>query len=417
MSGFTPAATWGNARKVAGISDSRQVRDVKYGNLITYAKFPFLALMGGSIPGEDGKSRTFKPTIKSRAVNTLTPEIYDDEVAPTLLRLTSDSAAGDVGDSITLVCDDATSVQVDDTINNPGQEAAARVTAVSGSTITATVFFSAGGSVAWTADTSTRNLEVLAGSHIDGPTVGVGSYREMIQRTNGLQFMVTPMSQGILQKSLSLHGTPGGEGANQDWNAEKKRKMIDFNRRREMQHLLSQTYYTEGSGATRRVHAKGLIGWAGGVVPNQNADGALPWEDFINVHMASARAVGGGFDVYAFAGLEVATTLTSYQQKQIRVTNISETYKANVTKVETPAGNLHLITSDIFDSELRSGQMLTFMPDYLERNYLQNLDMKFAEGLEIANILGDRAAYMACECIMASNPGSIKLHTNIRKAA
>lgn len=417
MTAFTPTATWGAARKVAGISDARQVRDVKYGNRITYARNRFLALMGDQVPGEDGRAKNDTATIKSRAVKTLTPELYDEEVAPQIFRLTADSAAGDVGGSITLELDDASGLEVGDKLMNPQQAAEARITGISGTTITAKVIGSSNGSIVWSAQADYKNLEKGAGASGDAPTIGVGTYREKINRINGLQFSLSAMSQGILQSSLSLHGEEGGEGQNEDWKREVRNKMLDFARSREQNQIASQFYYTEGSGDSRIIHSKGLIGWAGGVVPNANPDGALPFEDFVNVHMAAAREKGGSFEVWALAGLPVSTVLTSYQRSQIRITNISEKYKCGITKIETPAGILNLVLCDFFDTVLRSGQMLTFMPEYLERCYLKGLDYKMAEGLELNNILGTRAALMVCEAMMSSNPTHIKLHTNIRKAA
>lgn len=417
MTAFTPAATWGAARKVAGISDSRQVRDVKYGNRITYARNRFLALMGDEIPGEDKRAKSDAPVISSRGVKTLTPELYDEEVAPQLFRLTVDSDAGTVGDSISLALDDVSGLEVGDKLGNPLQAAEARITAISGTTITAKIIGSTLGSVAWAAVADYKNLEKMAGASGDAPAIGVGTYREKINRINGLQFSLSAMSQGILQQHLSLHGEEGGEGQNEDWKRETKNKMIDFARSREQNQIASQFYMTEGSGDSRIIHAKGLMGWAGGVVPNMNADGALPYEDFVNVHMAAAREKGGNMEVWALGGLGISTVLSSYQQKQIRITNVSEKYKAGVTVIETPAGILKLVLCDFFDSVLRQGQMLTFMPEYLERLYLKGLDYKMAEGLELNNILGMRAALMVCEAMMSSNPTHIKLHTNIRKAA
>lgn len=416
MSGFSPAATWGNARKVAGASDARQVRDVKYGNRITYAKNRFLALMGDEIPGEDKRAKSDAPVIQSRGVKTLTPELYDEEVAPHVFRVTTASAAGTVGDTVDVVLDSVAGLQVGDKLSNPDQSAEGRITVINGNTVSIKIVGSVGGAVAWAASEQ-YNLEKMAGASADAPTIGVGTYREKLNRINGLQFSLSAMSQGILQGLLSLHGEEGGEGANEDWKREVKNKMIDFNRARENNQIASQFYYTEGSGDSRIIHSKGLIGWAGGVVPNMNADGVLPYEDFVNVHMAAAREKGGSFEVWGLAGLGVSTVLSSYQQKQIRITNISEKYKAGITKIETPAGILNLVLCDFFDSVIRQGQMLTFMPEYLERCYLKGLDMKMFDGLELNNILGNRAALGVCEAIMSSNPTHIKLHTGIRKAA
>jgi hypothetical protein len=416
MSGFSPAATWGNARKVAGASDARQVRNVKYGNRITYAKNRFLALFGDEIPGEDGRAKMDAPTISSRGVKTLTPELYDEEVAPWIFQNTVASAAGTVGDSVDLILHSVAGLEVGNKLGCPDVAAEGRITVINGTTVTVKIIGSTNGSVAWPAGDS-YNIEKMAGASADAPTIGVGTYREKINRINGLQFSLKAMSQGILQGLLSLHGEQGGEGVNQDWKREVKNKTIDMNKDRENNLIASQFYYTEGTGDSRIIHAKGLIGWAGGVVPNQNPDGALPYEDFVNVHMAAAREKGGSFEVWALGGLGISTVLSSYQQKQIRITNVSEKYKAGVTTIETPGGILKLVLCDFFDTVLRQGQMLTFMPDYLERCYLEGLDMKMFDGLEINNILGNRAALGVCEALMSSNPNHIKLHTNIKKAA
>ena len=417
MAEFTPAATWAAARKVAGISDARQVRDVKYGNRLTYARNRYLALMGDEIPGEDKRAKSDTAVIKSRGVKTLTPELYDEEVAPTTFRLTADSAAGGVGDSISLVLDDASGLEVGYKLGNPLQNAEARITAISGVTITAKVIGSTGGSVAWTAGAAgVKNLELLSGASGDAPTIGVGTYREKINRINGLQFSHKAMSQGILQSLLSLHGEEEGEGQGADWRREQKNKFIDFARQRENNQIASQFYYSEGSGDSRIIHAKGLIGWAGAVVPNMDPDGNVSFDDFQNVHMGAAREKGGSFEVWALGGLGISTLFTKWQREQIRITNVTEKYKAGVTRIETGGGIINLVLCDFFDTVIRQGQMLTFMPDYLERCFLKGLDLKMAEGLELNNILGMRAALLVCEAIMSSNPTHIKLHTNLRKA-
>lgn len=418
MSEFTPAASWSAARKVAGASDSRQVRDVKSGNAITYSKMPFLAMFADKVPGEDGKLKDQAPTLPSRGVATLTPELNDDEVAPTTFRLTADTVATDVGSSVDLVLDDVSGLSTGMLLNNPGDGAMGRITAISGTTATIKVVYSPNGAVAWTAGPAgIKNLEKLQSANSDAPTVGVGTYREQINRSNGLQFSLLAMSQGILQEQLALHGNPGGEGANQDWKREQKLKMLDFQRQREQHLILSPTYYTEGSGDTRVIHSKGLVGWAGGVTPNPNGDGSVTFEDFVNVNLASAREGGGGSVVYGLCGLRVITALTGVFQKQIRITNVTEKYKAAFTEFETPAGILRLVRCDAMDTQAREGQMITFMEDYLERVFLRGLDLKYMEGLELNNILGKRAALMVCEATLVSNVKSLKLHTGLRKAA
>jgi hypothetical protein len=417
MAEFSPAASWSAGRKLAGVSDARQARDVKFGNALTYAKLPFLALSADKVPGEDGKVRDQAPTISKREVATLTPEIYDDEVAPTVFRLTADSAALAVGDTATLVLDDSSGLAEGMLLNNPEIGAEARITSVSGNSVAIKVIYTATGA-AWTAGAAgVKNLEKLNHAAGDAPTIGTGTYREQINRTNGLQFSWMAMSQGILQQQLALHGNPGGEGANQDWKREQKLKMIDFQRMRENQQILSPTYYTEGSGDSRIIHSKGMIGWAGGVVPNADASGAISWENFVNVHMAGAREVGGGSVVYALGGLQTLTALTGIMREQMRITQDTEKYKAICTNFETPAGILKYIRCDALDTQVRSGMMITFMPEYLELCNLRGLGLKYMEGLELNNILGQRAAILICEALMASAPKSIKIHTNLKKSA
>ena len=52
--------------------------------------------------------------INSVPVYTLTPEIFDWEVAPTVMRLTADTAAVDAGDSVTITMDTNAGINVGD---------------------------------------------------------------------------------------------------------------------------------------------------------------------------------------------------------------------------------------------------------------------------------------------------------------
>jgi hypothetical protein len=201
------------------------------------------------------------------------------------------------------------------------------------------------------------------------------------------------------------------------WKMEQKLKFLDFQRSREATMLLSQAATSTGSGATRRLFSKGLVGFAGGVVPNGNPDGTLSFEDFMQVNMSGAREGGGAFDVWGLCGLHVSTVLTAMLYEKVRITNVSESFRCAYRRFETPAGNLNLVICDAFDSQVRKGQMLTLIPENIERLFLKGLDIKYLEGLEINNILGKRAAYAVCESIISSNNKSLKLHTGILKAA
>ena len=84
MSDFTQTAgTLANARKLAGASSARQIRQVDIGNTINYDLFPFLTLYGGKAVLNDGNMTDVKARIKSKMATTMTPELYDFEVAAT----------------------------------------------------------------------------------------------------------------------------------------------------------------------------------------------------------------------------------------------------------------------------------------------------------------------------------------------
>lgn len=417
MSDFNPASTFANARRVAGASDSRQIRDAKYGSNITYAKTRFLAMFGTQVPGEDGRNKSVTPELETRTTTTLTPEIYDSEVAPTTVRNTAATAALNVGSTATLTLNTAAGLEPGVLLNNPAIGASARITAISGNTADIVVVSSAQGSVIWD-EGSTNNLEVLNMASGDAPTVGVGSYRDRIQRTNNLQFSIKALSQGILEKHLALYGNRGGDAPNMEFMQEKKDALIDFQRRRENQMILSQSATSTGSGDSRILYAKGMIGWAGAVVPNPNEDGSMDYFTLMDTTMAAARETGGSFEIWGLCGQRVANVLqTLLLNKTIRVTTITDKFKVNYQKFELPGGILNLVLCDAMDTSVRVGQLLTFHAEDLYRYVLKGLDLQYQEGLELNNILGERAAYMVCEALMATNPGGIKLHTNIMKAA
>jgi hypothetical protein len=414
MADFNPASTFANARRVAGNSDARQIRDAKYGSNITYAKTRFLSMFGTAVPGEDGKVKGMTPEIETRNTTTLTPEIYDSEVAPTTVTILADTAAIGVGDSATITLNTTAGFEPGVILNHPSLGAAARITAVAGNTATITVISSSGGAVVWPAAAS-QTIEVLNMASGDAPTVGVGTNRDRIQRTNNLQFSFKGLSQGILQKHLALYGNQGGDAPNQEFLQEKRLQLVDFQRRREMQMLMSQEATSTGTGDTRIMYSKGMIGWAGAVVPNLNPDGGIDYATLMNTTMAAARETGGGFEVW---GLGVSTALqTLLLDKTIRMTTVTDKFKVNYQKFELPGGILNLVLCDAFDTSVRAGQMLTFHSDDVYRYVLKGLDLQYQEGLELNNVLGERAAFMVCEALMASNPGGIKLHTNILKAA
>ena len=414
MGAFTPTNSWTNALKYAGTSDARQVRQIlDYLNLIEYGQYPFCRLLGGKSPGQENDDG-IKPVIASQPVYTEKPEIYDYEVAPDQFRLTTATSAIDVDGTATLTMDSNAGLNVGDIINKIDQDAQARVTSLTGSTQCAIlVTYSADGSVAWSADDTVKYIEKLGNAQADAYQVGVGNNREPTNRYNYLQFGVVPMSQGIIQKNLELYAQ-GGKGANSDWKREKKDKMIDFQRQREAGFIAGRRA-TSGSGSSRIYTANGLIGHAGTVFTNNGSQGELTWDSFNRALMPKARAAGGGRKVYGLCGNDVATVFTSYQQNQIRVTSPTTKYTSNVKEISCPGGDLVLLTSDFMDKGARRGQMITFQPRFLKRTYLRNLDVQWVPNLNLGNELADRATFLVCECLMASNPDAICIHNNILK--
>lgn len=414
MGAFTPSNSWSIVQKYAGISDSRQVREVlDFLNLIEFGEFQFCRLFGGKSPGQDNNDN-LAPVIPSQSVSALKPELYDYEVAPDVFRLTTDTAALDVDSTATLTLDSNAGLNVGDVINKIDIEAHGLITSLTGTTQCGiTVIYSAQGSVIWSGDTSVKYIEKLSNAQADGPSVGVGTNREPTNRYNYLQFGIVPMSQGILQKNLELYAM-AGKGPNADWMREKKQKMIDFQRQREAGFIAGRRA-TYSSGADRVYTANGLLGHAGTVYNNTTSQGELTFDTFNRSLMPKARSAGGGRKIYGLCGNTVAATITNFADPKIRFTNPTKKYESNIVEVDVAGGTLVLLTSDFMDKDARRGQMITFQPKYLKRCFLRNMDVQWVPNLNVSNELADRATFLVCECLMASNPKSITVHTNILK--
>lgn len=416
MSDFTQAAgTLANARKLAGASAARQVRQVDVGNTINYDLFPFLTLYGGKAVLNDGKMVNVKERIKSKSAWTMTPELYDYEVAATEFRLTADVAATQGSNSV-LLMDDTSGIQVDDTLNLVGQGLQFKVVTVDSQTqVTALCYFNAaGGTVTATGHASIKYLEKIGNANPDGPPAANGTNREPINRINNLQFMMAWMAQGPLQKNLKLYA--GGESPNSDYKEEINRKFVDLNRMREGMAIAGQKA-TSGSGSTLRYYSGGLEYLAGSVYNNNTIDGTLGYDDFARGLMPGIRQGGAGMDVYALAGVDVINTFTGFQQKQTRITDTSkEVYRQKILDLDVPGGQLHLIPSEFMNKQARKGQMIAFQPDLLTRYFLQNMDLSLDEDMKV---LGtdwvDRAAIYVVEGLLASNPKAVTLVTNVLK--
>lgn len=417
MADFTATTGTGeNARKLAGRSDARQVRQVEAGNTITYDLFPFLTLYGGKAVLNDGKITDVKARIKSKSAFTMTPELYDWEVFPTEFRLTANVAgvaAGGTG--IVLPIDDTTGLQVGDTLNKTDQGVQLFITSVDSQTqVTCTCQYSANGTVTLNSDASIKYLEKIGNVQPDGPSAANGTNREPINRINNLQYMINWMAQGKIQKNLRLYA--GGDAPNSDYKEEIQRKLVDLNRMREGTAIAGQKA-TTGSGSTKRYFTGGLEYWAGSVYNNNSPDGTLSWDDFSRGLMPAIRQGGAGMEVYALCGNDVMTTFTSYSQKQTRITTPNpEAYRQKIIELDVPGGTLNLIPSEFFQKQARKGQMICFQPDYLTRFFLQNMDLAVDEDLAI---LGtdwvDRAAISVVEGLLASDPKTVTLVTNVLK--
>lgn len=416
MADFTQTAgTLANARKLAGASSARQVRQVEIGNTINYDLFPFLTLYGGKAVLNDGKMTDVKARVKSKSAWTMTPELYDYEVAATEFRLTADVSAV-VGSNSVLAMDDTSGLQVDDTLNKNDQGLQFKIVTVDSQTqVTALCYANtAGGTVTATGHASIKYLEKIGNANPDGPSAANGTNREPINRINNLQFMIAWMAQGPLQKQLKLYA--GGESPNSDYMDEIQRKFVDLNRMREGSAIAGQKA-TSGSGSSLRYYTGGLEYLAGSVYNNNSTDGTLSWDDFSRGLLPGIRQGGAGMDIYALAGNDVITTFTSYQQKQTRITDTSgESYRQKIYDLDVPGGKLHLIPSEFMQKQSRKGQMIAFQPDLLTRYFLQNMDLSLDEDMKI---LGtdwvDRAAIYVVEGLLASNPKAVTLVTNILK--
>jgi hypothetical protein len=416
MSDFTQAAgTLANARKLAGASSARQVRQVEVGNTINYDLFPFLTLYGGKAVLNDGKLVNVKERIKSKSAWTMTPELYDWEVAATEFRLTADVAAT-AGSNSVLLMDDTSGLQVDDTLNLVNQGLQFKIASIDSQTqVTALCYFnSAGGTVTATGHASIKYLEKIGNANPDGPSAANGTNREPINRTNNLQFMMAWMAQGPLQRNLKLYA--GGETPDSDYKEEINRKFVDLNRMREGMAIAGQKA-TSGSGSTLRYYSGGLEYLAGSVYNNNTVDGTLQYDDFARGLMPGIRQGGAGMDVYALAGIDVINVFTSFQQKQTRITDTSkEVYRQKIMDLDVPGGQLHLIPSEFMNKQARQGQMIAFQSDLLSRYFLQNMDLSLDEDMKV---LGtdwvDRAAIYVVEGLLASNPKAVTLVTNVKK--
>lgn len=411
--------TFENAIKLAGRTDSQQVRHVlESGNLVHADMFPFLTMYGGKAVTAEGNIQEVKGKIKSKSTYTLTPELYDDEVAPTEFRVTADVTGCNVGDTVTVNLDDTSGLQVDDVLNKVDQEyLQLRVATIASTTqITAEVILNSTGGTTMTLHASIKYLEKLGNSQTDGPTARNGTNRKQVNRTVNLQFMIAWAAQGPLQKNLNIYGRNGIMGPGVDFKDEIAKKLVDLNRMREGQAVAGQGTST-GSGTTRRLYSKGLIGWAGSVYNNTSPDGTMTWEDIAKGLIPKARAGGNGMEVYGIAGNDVLSMFTHFQQKQNRVTSPSKEYAHNIQTFEVPGGVLKLIPSEFMNKEARRGQMITFNPNYLTRCYLQNMDLSFDGDLRV---LGtdwvDRVAHYVVEGLMSSNPKHICIHTNLLRA-
>jgi hypothetical protein len=417
MQSFTPNASWNSALKYAGLADGRQVRQFQAGNHITRAKCKLLALLGGKSYTSDGKPTTYKGLIKSKAFQTLTPEIYDTEAAPRVFKQTADTASTAQGASVALLVNTTAGIIVHQVIYKVDQRVQARVTAVDSATqITVTLIKTPGAAAIVLTAGDIAQWEKHGTANIGGPTVGDGANREMILRSNNLQFSLSPMAQDFQNKFLR-HYTVNGTEKTDSFKDELEMNMREMQLGREGD-LIGGIKATEGSGSTRRYYADGMENLAGTVFENQDANGALSWDDLTQIAMPTAMRAGTGDTIYALCGWRAMNVFSSYVERKMRITDMTtESFAVNVNEIEINGKRLRLIGSDYMDSEAREGQMISFVPDLLTRGYLEGLDLSFLPKLDVGNVLVERSAWAVCEGLIVSNPEAITVWSNILRGA
>lgn len=416
MQSFTPNASWNAALKYAGLADGRQVRQFAEGNLITKSKYPLLALFGGKGYDSDGKPKQFKGLIKSKGFQTLTPEIYDAEIAPRVFKQTADTASTAQGASVAIPFNTTAGIIPNQVIYKVDQRVSARVTSVDSATqVTATLIKTPGGADVVLASSNIATWEKHGTANIGGPTVGDGANRELINRSNNLQFSLSPMAQDF-QNKLLLHYTKDGSQKTDSFKDELEANMREMQMGREGD-LIGGIKATEGTGANRRYYADGLENLSGTVFENQDPNGALSWDDLTQIALPLALRAGTGNVLYGLCGWRVHTAFSSYVQRQMRITDARDSYSVNCSELEINGKILRLIPSDYFDSDAREGQMITFVPDYVTRCYLEGLDLSFLPKLDVGNVLVERSAWAVCEGLILSNPEAVTVWTNVLRGA
>ncbi len=416
MQSFTPSASWNSALKYAGLADGRQVRQFAEGNLITRAKSPLLALLGGKGYDSDGKPKSFKGLIKSKGFNTLTPEVYDTEISPRVFKQTADTASTAQGASVALAVNTTAGMIVNQVLLKVDQRVQARVTSVdSGVQATVTLIKTPGAAAIILLASDLAMWEKHGTANIGGPTVGDGANRELINRTNNLQFSLSPMAQDF-QNKLLMHYTVQGGQKTDSFKDELEMNMREMQMGREGD-LIGGIKATEGTGANRRYYADGMENLAGSVFENQDPNGGLSWDDLTQLALPTAMRAGTGNVIYALAGWRATNVFSSYVQKQMRITDARENYAVNCSEIEINGKILRLIPSDFMDSDAREGQMISFVPDYLTRCYLEGLDLSYLPKLDVGNVLVERSAWAVCEGLIISNPDAITIWSNILRGA
>lgn len=416
MQSFTPSASWDSALKYAGRADGRQVREFAPGNMITRSKLPLLALYGGKAFSSDGKEISIKGLIKSKAFQTLTPELLDNEVAPRVFKQTADTASTAQGASVAVALNSTAGIIPNMRLYKVNQRVTALVTAVDSTTqVTVTLIATPGAaSVVLTAD-DTAQWERGGTANIGGPTVGDGANREPITRTNYLQFHLQPMAQDFLNALLKHYVQSGGSKVN-SFKDELEAVIREFNMGRDSD-AIGGVQASTGSGSSRRYFSNGLENQAGTVFENQGAQGSLSWDDLTQLAMPTACRAGTGNVLYALCGWRAMNVFSSFVQRQMRITDERDAYRVTTREIEINGKILRFLPCDFMDSEAREGQMISFVPDLLTRCYLEGLDVSFLPKLEVGNVLVERAAWAVCECLMASNPDAITIWTNILRGA
>lgn len=416
------AASYSAGAALAGSSDARQKPDRVWGAAINRYSYAMLSLIAEYLLDENDKAKAkiVRPTIASKSCDTLTPEQFDDEYSPQNFRITTDVNVTE-GAAATVVLESTDSILANDLLqyNNLDNFVHMTVTTVDSSTqLTVKITkIGSGGTATIYGSTDSKMLSRLSPAFTDRPSVGDGYQKEMIRRLNYLMTSIWPISEGFVQNALALQGSPTGEGIGGDFERRKRLLMGDALKNRNDHMIGSAFAYTDGTGSSKKYISKGLLGWVARNAVNVG-DGSLSYENFTKNNLQTAFEAGNSGELYMLAGPGVVSTINNLLGLKYRMdnNNVQNEFGLNIKKVETDYGILNIVRDAFFSADAFKYAALTFDPKKLTRRFLRGLDFKFKDNLELANVLGNKGAWVCIEALMAAGE-TVTLHTNIQRAA